>query len=145
MWSRYVALMVVASVISGPALARETEYFFDVQSAVTSPRAAKVLHDIPFFMKGQEGAPVATRVINITTFERPVQGIFRGDKKTCDYAFLSSLAALQESAKADGGDTILNIVSSTRGKTTESPTQYRCIAGATIAYVALTGEVVTTQ
>ena len=124
--------------------ARETEHFFDVAQATESPLGKSRLLGIPFYMKGQE-APVAVKQLSTWTQERASSGVMRTDKKTCDVAFLSALIALQESAQKEGGDAIINIVSSTKGKTTESASQYRCIAGTTIAHVALSGDVIKTQ
>lgn len=124
--------------------ARETELFFDVAQATESPLGKSRLLSIPFYMKGGD-APVAVKLLSTWTQERASSGVMRTDKKTCDVAFLSALIALQESAQKEGGDAIVNIVSSTKGKTTESASQYRCIAGTTIAHVALSGDVIKTQ
>jgi hypothetical protein len=144
-WLATAGLLVVATITIPAAQARETEHFFDVAQAVGSQTARTRLLETPFYMKGQDGAPPTTQLISTWTQERSTRGLLRGDKKSCDVAFLSAVIALQESAKKDGGDAIVNIVSSTKGKTTESPTQYRCIAGATIVHVALTGDVVKTH
>jgi|GEM_PF-943625 len=125
--------------------ARETEHFFEVSQAVTSKLGRTRLLEVPFYMKGQEGAPEATQSLGTWTQERSTRGVMRTDKTSCDVAFLSALIALQESAKKDGADAIVNLVSATRGKTTESPTHYRCISGATIAHVALTGDIIKTR
>jgi hypothetical protein len=125
--------------------ARETEHIFEVSQAVNSKLARTKLLEVPFFMKGQEGAPAATQNLGTWTQERSTRGVMRTDKKSCDVAFLSALIALQESAKKDGADAIVNLVSATRGKTTESPTHYRCVAGATIAHVGLTGDIIKTR
>ncbi len=137
-------LILLLGGLSPLVQARETEHFFDVAQASESPLAKSRLLGIPFYMKGQE-SPVAVKVLSTWTQERATSGVMRTDKKTCDIAFLSALIALQESATTEGGDAIINIVSTTKGKTTESATQYRCIAGTTIAHVALSGEVIKTQ
>lgn len=124
---------------------RETEHFFEVSQAVTSKFGRTRLLEVPFYMNGQEGAPEATQSLGTWTQERSTWGVMRTDKRSCDVAFLSALIALQESAKKDGADAIVNLVSATRGKTTESPTHYRCISGATIAYVGLTGDIIKTR
>ena len=57
-------------------------------------------------------------------------------------AFLSALINLQERAKRDGGEAIIDIKSITRGKETSSATEYWCVAGSTVVHVGLTGKVV---
>lgn len=146
--SRVMPALLLASALStvaGAAEARETEHFFEVSQAVTSKLGRTKLLDVPFYMKGQEGAPEATQQLGTWTQERSSRGGLRGDKKSCDVAFLSAMIALQESAKKDGADAIINVVSATRGKTTESPTHYRCVAGAAIVHVAVSGDVVKTR
>jgi len=139
-----LGLLALLSLASG-ANARETEHLFEVAQAVDSKLGKSRLLEIPFYMKGQEGAPEGAQLLGTWTMERASRGLLRGDKKSCDVAFLSAMIALQENAMKDGGDAIINVVSSTKGKTTESPTHYRCIAGATIVHVAVTGDVIKTQ
>lgn len=141
---RSALLALVLGGLTPLAMARETEHFFDVAQAAESPLGKSRLLGMPFYMKGQP-APESVKLLSTWTQERSSSGVMRTDKKTCDIAFLSALKALQESAQAEGGDAIINIVSTTKGKTTESATQYRCIAGTTIAHVALSGEVIKTQ
>lgn len=145
--TQLVAFVVLATTgfMAATVQARETEHFFEVSQAVESKLGRTKLLDVPFYMKGQDGAPEAVKLLGTWSQERSSRGLLRGDKKSCDVAFLSALIAIQESARKDGADTIVNLVSSTKGKTTESPTHYRCIAGATIVHVGLTGDVITTQ
>jgi hypothetical protein len=49
---------------------------------------------------------------------------------------------LQERAQDEGGDAIVDIVSITRRKKTESASEFRCVAGALIVHVGLRGTIV---
>ena len=57
--------------------------------------------------------------------------------------FLSAVLALQERARAEGGNAVINIKSNYKDHLTESATEFTCGAGALIAGVALKGDVVT--
>jgi uncharacterized protein YbjQ (UPF0145 family) len=50
---------------------------------------------------------------------------------------------LQDRARKEGGNAVVNIKSNYRNELTESPTEFTCGAGAVIAGVALVGDVVT--
>ena len=52
------------------AQARETEHFFEVSQAVGSKLGRSRLLEVPFYMKGQEGAPEATQLLGTWTQER---------------------------------------------------------------------------
>jgi uncharacterized protein YbjQ (UPF0145 family) len=58
-------------------------------------------------------------------------------------AFLSALIVLQQRAMEKGGNAVVDIVSTTRGKKTESASEYRCIAGSVVVHVGLKGKIVT--
>jgi len=133
-------LLVAAFVILLPlhATARNTEHFFPLAAALASERGNLI--EIPVYLKGQshpEGS-----VIEHVTVSRSSRGVFRGDEASCHVAALSVLRELQEHARRSGGDAIIDIVSTTRGTTTESATDYRCVAGAIVVHVALRGTIV---
>ena len=46
-------------------------------------------------------------------------------------------ARRQQRAEREGGNAVIDIVSVTMNKKTESATQYRCIAGSTVVHVGL--------
>ena len=123
------------------AHARNTEHFYPVEEARTSELGEARLLDVPFYMKGQKHPKVKQTLSEVNT-DRSTRGAFRSDNSSCQVAFLSALIVLQQRALEKGGDAIVDIVSTTRGKKTESATEYRCIAGAMIVHVGLRGKIV---
>ena len=121
--------------------ARNTEVILPAEKAVTSPHGKKYLLDVPVFFKGQADAPRG-KVLSTVTTEQASRGAFRSDEASCRVAFLTALRELQERARSGGGDAVVDIVSVTRDVRTESPTNYRCGAGAMIVHVALEGTIV---
>jgi len=64
------------------------------------------------------------------------------DQEACEIAFVSAIVSLQQRARNEGGDAVINIVSVYRNERRESPTEYVCGAGTFVAGVALRGTVV---
>lgn len=65
------------------------------------------------------------------------------DEKACNWAFLSAMIALKDRAVREGGNAVINIKSNYKNNLTSSEKTFQCGAGALMAGVALTGEVVT--
>ena len=111
------------------------------ESATRSEHARGYLLDVPFYLKGQPGAPSGKPLSTVTTHQS-TRGAFRSDEASCRVAFLTALRELQKEARRAGGDAVVDIVSVTRDVRSESPTDFRCIAGAMIVHVAREGTVV---
>lgn len=124
-----------------PASARDTEVMRNAKAAAESEMGKAVLFSIPFYMKGEEHPGVAKKLIEVSTTQS-TRGAFRSDKNSCEVAFLSCMKELQRKAQEAGGDAIIDIVSITRGTQTESPTDFRCVAGAIVVHVGLKAQIV---
>ena len=140
-----LALLVAAAMLL-PAVAgaRETEHLYPARHATESAAGQQHLIDVPFYSKGQAHPGVEKALLHVT-MERSTRGAFRSDQDSCDVAFLSALRALQDRAQQEGADAIVDIVSTTRGKQTESATDYRCVAGSIVVHVGLKGTFVKLQ
>jgi uncharacterized protein YbjQ (UPF0145 family) len=123
------------------AAARNTEVIQSVQGAVESDIKAHLLKDVQYFMKGQKHPGVAKEMATVST-NQSTRGAFRSDEASCNVAFLSAVRRLQDRAKLDGGDAVVDIVSVTRGTLTESASDFRCVAGSAIVHVGLKGTIV---
>ena len=134
-------LLAAGLLLPGVAQARNTEVFVPAQSATRSQHARNYLLDVPYYMKGQPEAPRG-KVLSTVTTRQATRGAFRSDEASCRVAFLTALRELQREARRTGGDAVVDIVSVTRDVRSESPTDFRCIAGAVVVHVALQGTVV---
>ena len=123
------------------AQARETEHNLSAEAAATSDFGVARLYDVPFFMKNQKH-PKVLKILSEATSEQSTRGAFRSDEASCQVAFLSCLRDLQERARAKGGNAIVDLVSITWNKQTESATDFRCIAGSMVVHVGLKGKIV---
>lgn len=140
--AKSVFLAFVCFLFLAPAVqARDTENIIPVEAATESAMGKQKLLDVPFYMIGQKHPKVKTRLGNYMA-SRKTRGAFRSDLESCKIAFLSAMISLQQRAQREGGDGIINIKSYTKNKNYESATNFRCIAGAFVVHVALTGDVV---
>ena len=121
--------------------ARETEHNLRAEDAKQSELGQAKLFDVPFYMKGQKH-PAVAKVLSEVTTEQSTRGAFRSDEASCQVAFLSAVRELQTRAMDKGGDAVVDIVSITWDKKTESATDYRCIAGTWVVHVGLRGKIV---
>ena len=137
----FALLFAVLALLPMTAQARNTEQFFPAKEAAESELGKAKLFSVPFYLKGQPHPKVKKTIFELST-DQSTRGVFRSDEDSCRVAFLSAIRALQNTAQEKGGDAIIDIVSITRGKQTESSKDYRCVAGATVVHVGLKGKIV---
>lgn len=92
-------------------------------------------------MAGQKHPPIAKSLGEFSS-NRRTNAFNKSDRSACQIAFLSAIIALQQRARAEGGNAVVEIRSITRHEDLSSPSQYRCAAGNVVANVVLTGRVV---
>jgi uncharacterized protein YbjQ (UPF0145 family) len=136
---RGIAFVAVLT-LAGTAWARATFLDIPVQEAKESPYGAKLL-DVPFYMHGQAHPKVA-RDLGVFSADRRTSGFARSDRKACHIAFVSAVVSLQERARKQGGNAVIDIRSVTRSNPLSSATEFRCVAGNMVVDVALEGRVV---
>ncbi len=112
-----------------------------MQSAVESSLGRERLLDVPFFMAGQSH-PAVKQDLGVFRSNRSTNAFGKSDEEACRIAFLSAVIALQDRARAEGGDAVVDVKSVTKHRDLESATSFRCVAGNVVANVALSGRVV---
>lgn len=124
------------------AHARDTIDNYAVQDALANGKGhEKVGSDIALYFAGQEYPSVEQRLGEFAT-NKKTSAFGRTDREACEHVFLSAVLELQERARKEGGDAVVNIKSNYKNRVRESATEFTCGAGAIIAGVALKGEVV---
>ncbi|WP_118183568.1 excinuclease ABC subunit A [Paraburkholderia phosphatilytica] len=129
-----------ASFVASHAFARDTIGNYPVDAALAS-EPGKVTDDIKLYFAGQQHPAVAHSFGNFAT-NKKTNSFGKSDEKACQHVFLSAVIELQQRARAEGGDAVINIVSNYHNEERESATEFTCGAGAIIAGVALKGDVV---
>lgn len=137
-----VALFATACSTAVPALARDTHHMFPVDPALSTPAAQERLDKgVKLFFGNQKHAKPATDFGEWAT-NKKTNAFNKSDREACEWAFLSAVLELQERARKQGGNAVINIKSNYKKIETVSDTEYMCGAGGLMAGVALKGTVV---
>jgi len=117
---------------------------FPIQAALGKGQQYKerLESDIALYF-GKQKTPAVEKRIGEWTANKKTNGFNKTDQEACDIAFISAAASLQDRAKREGGNAVINIHSVYKNDKFESASEYMCGAGTTMAGVALRGTVVT--
>jgi hypothetical protein len=130
-----------ATLVTSHAFARDTAASYPVDAAIAS-EPGKVTPDVTLYFAGQSHPAVAHSYGEFAT-NKKTNAFGKSDLQACQHVFLSAAMELQDRARKEGGNAVINIKSNYRNELTESATEFTCGAGAVIAGVALVGDVVT--
>ncbi|ALE55609.1 excinuclease ABC subunit A [Paraburkholderia sp. SIMBA_055] len=130
-----------AMLSAAPAFARDTVENYPIEPALHS-EPGKVSDDIALYFAGQRHPAVAKKIGEFAT-NKKTNAFGKSDTDACQHVFLSAVIELQDRARKEGGNAVINIKSNYKNEVRESATEFTCGAGAVIAGVALKGDVVT--
>lgn len=139
MKSRLAALALVSTLSCVSAFARDTVLHLPLADVLAMPEAKEKLDPaMKFFLAGQDTPKVIKRFS--TDVSNPkTNGFNKSDEFGCKWAALSALISLQNSAKREGANAVIDIVSYYKKNEYKSATDFECHAGAVIIGVALRG------
>jgi len=129
-----------ATLATSQAFARDSIANYPVDAALASEPGA-VAPDVALFFAGQNHPAVLQSFGEFAT-NKKTNAFGKSDLQACQHVFLSAAKELQDRARKEGGNAVINIKSDYRDKLYESPTEFTCGAGAVVAGVALVGNVV---
>lgn len=136
-----VLLAVACAVLfASQAQARDSIANYSIDAAIKSD-PGKISADIALYFAGQPH-PSVTQSIDEAATNKKTNGFGKSDLEACQRVFLSALIELQERARKDGGNAVINIKSNYKNELHESATEFVCGSGAVISGVALKGDVV---
>lgn len=122
--------------------ARDTVHAYPVADALKLGEGAEIVgDDVKLYFAGQPH-PAASKSFGEFATNKKTNAFGKSDEVACRHVFLSAVLELQERARKEGGNAVINIRSNYRNNETSSATDYTCGAGAVIAGVALKGDVV---
>ena len=138
-WLLALLLLGAASV----ALARDDRVMFPIKDALARNGTFKdnLGDDVALYF-GEQETPTVLKAFAIWTFIRKTSRLTSDDKAACEVAFISAAYALQERARQDGANAVINIRSVHRSAETKSETEYVCGSGNVVASVELKGTLV---
>jgi len=139
MKSLLVAVAVVSLLSSGPAAARDTVLHIPLADVLDMPEAKSKLDPaFKFYLAGQATPKVVKRYSSDVSNPK-TNGFGKDDNFGCKWAALTALINLQDSAKRQGGNAVVDIVSYYKKVEFKSATDFECHAGAFVIGVALKG------
>jgi hypothetical protein len=129
-----------ATLATSQAFARDSVADYSVDAALAS-EPGKVTPDVALFFAGQKHPAVLQSFGEFAT-NKKTNAFGKSDMEACQHVFLSAVLELQDRARKQGGNAVINIKSNYRNELRASPSEFTCGAGAVIAGVALVGDVV---
>ncbi len=136
---RFALAATCALMLAGPASARDTVLHIPLADVLEMPEAkAKLDPAVKFYLAGQATPKVVKRFSNDVSNPK-TNGFGKDDNFGCKWAALSALISLQNSAKRQGGNAIVDIVSYYKQVEYSSTTDFECHAGTFVIGVALKG------
>ncbi|MBN9683532.1 MULTISPECIES: excinuclease ATPase subunit [unclassified Corallococcus] len=137
------ALLLLALTAASPALARDTVTKVKLADVMALPEAKEKLDgSVKFFLDGAK-TPKVLKTLGSDTTNKKTNGVGKSDDYACKWAALSALIALQEGAKKNGANAVVNIVSYYKKVESKSATEIECHAGSFVTGVALKGDYAT--
>jgi len=138
MFTQMVAAFLLFA--AGSAMARDTVLHLPFSQVLEMPEAqSKLDGTVKFYLDGVS-LPSVTKKLGSGVSNRKTNGAGKSDEYGCRWAALSTLLAFQESAKRQGANAVINIVSYYKKREFKSSSEYECHAGGLIIGVALKGE-----
>jgi len=124
------------------AHSRDTKLMLPIQDALASTNFIEKLDPTISLYFGNQPHPKTIKSYGVFPTNKKTNAFNKSDEVACQWVLLSALVALQERAKKEGGNAVINIASNYKKNKFSSKTKYECHAGAFVAGVALTGKVV---
>jgi uncharacterized protein YbjQ (UPF0145 family) len=137
------AAAAILAIAASPALARDDRLMFPVAEGMEKGKSTKdrIDPDIRLYF-GKQKTPVVDRKMGEFTANRKTNATNKTDKEACEISFVSAVVSLQQRARKEGGDAVVNVHSVYKNEFRESDREYLCGAGTFAAGVALRGTVV---
>ena len=138
-----VAIVAMGCMTYASAKGRDDHIKLPIQGALEKGQSYKdtVGSDIKMFW-GTQKTPAIDRKMGEFTSNKKTNAANKSDQEACDLAFISAVIALQQRARKEGGNAVVNIRSVYKQEDSDSPTEFVCGAGKIMAGVALRGTVV---
>ena len=136
---KLIAATLLAAVAAAPAFARNTAVTVTLESVLEMPEAkAKLDGSVRFFLAGAP-TPKVIKKFGEDTSNAKTNAFNKTPEEACRWNALSALIKLQDKAKKDGANAVIDIVSYREHEDFKSPTDLQCSDGAFLAGIALKG------
>ncbi len=137
------AFISAALILLAPeAYSRDTKHELSIQDAMQSATFKERLDPNIRFYFGNQKHPKVVRSFGNYSTNKKTNAFNKSDEEACQWVLLSALLTLQDRAKQEGANAVINIASYYKKNTFSSASLYECHAGAILSGVALKGDVV---
>jgi uncharacterized protein YbjQ (UPF0145 family) len=138
-----LAVAALALATASPAIARDDRRMFPVKDGLERGKSTNDRVDPQIRLYFGKQAPAGLeRKLGEFTANRKTNAANKTDKEACEIAFVSAVISLQQRARKEGGNAVMNITSVYKNENRTSTSEYLCGAGTIMAGVALRGTVV---
>jgi hypothetical protein len=136
---KLVAATLLALVAAVPAFARNNVVTVTLESVLDMPEAkAKLDGSVKFYLAGAP-APKVLKKFGEDTSNAKTNAFNKTPEEACRWNALSALVKLQEHARRDGANAVVDLVSYRDHVDFKSPTDIECSDGAFMGGIALKG------
>ncbi|MDR2173064.1 MAG: excinuclease ATPase subunit [Burkholderiales bacterium] len=136
-------LLAFFSLCAAGAQARDTPHRLPVKDAIEMGKSqGKLGNDISFYFGDQSHPAVEATFAKGVVTNKKTNKADKSVEEACNWTMLSALIQLQERARNEGGNAVINIESYFKKKNFRSKDQFECYTGAVMSGVALKGDVV---
>ena len=134
-----LAIALTAAALTAPAMARDTVLNIPLADVLAMPEAKEKLDgSVKFYLAGQK-TPKVIKTLGDDVSNPKTNGLGKDDEFGCKWAALSALINFQNSAKREGANAVVDMVSYYKKNETRSDTTFECHAGTFVIGVALKG------
>jgi uncharacterized protein YbjQ (UPF0145 family) len=138
----YLICLALSSCLAANTYARDDKLMLPIAQGLAVQGKTNLDPSIKLLFGTQKSATPSKTFGNFMT-NKKTNAVGRSDEEACNWAFLSAMLELQERAKKEGGNAVINITSFYKKNEVISETQFECGAGAMMAGVTFKGDVVT--
>jgi uncharacterized protein YbjQ (UPF0145 family) len=133
-----IAAFAAAVSLSSLAIAADETMNMPIKDGLEAGKHTKntISDDIKLYFGKQKTPAVDKKIWEGSTTQKSMR---KSQKEHCETAFVSAILRLQDRARKEGGNAVINIVS---GGSNESSTEYTCTSGRVTGSVTLHGTVV---
>lgn len=134
-----ISVLAIAA-LSSPAMAVDEVVKFKISGGIATGKAStrdQIKDDIKLYFGKQKTPPVVKKIWEGDSTQTSSR---RSQQERCETAFASAIIRLQNKARTEGGNAVINITS---GSGESSETEFTCTSGRAMSRVRLHGTVVT--
>jgi uncharacterized protein YbjQ (UPF0145 family) len=136
-----IKITLIAATLVGVSLAqaRDTVVNVPLADVLAMPEAkSKLDGSVGFYLSGQQ-TPVVLSRVGEDSSNKKTNAAGKSDLEACKWVALSVLIAFQNSAKSQGANAVVDMVSNYRNNPSSNPVTIECHAGAIMAGIAMKG------